>query len=218
MSSSPRLLRKEIINRGRNLSKADIYDCEYGGRRAILKDYGGRCLFIRSTVGRWFAKREYMIYQELQETPGVPRSFIMPDPCSFLLEYVDGKTLPDTKPELITPPLFQSLKNIIQDIHGRGIACGDIHHRDILITPDGRPCLIDFVTGWRKGGKWNLVRNFVFRWLCSLDWLAYYRIREKYTGIRPSEDEKKEFSGIIFLYYPGRLLKRIFNLLRGKVE
>ncbi len=216
ISAEAAVKRRRLITMGRNLSKADIYECDYEGRRAIMKDYGRRNIVIRSILGRWCARREFMIYQELKGLVGIPRCFLRPDPFSFILEFIDGDPLSEISPARVAPSLFSSLRSIIIDIHSRGIACGDIHHRDVLITSDGKPILIDFVTGWKQGGRLNIIRNLIFRWLRALDWLAFYRMRQRYTGIVPSDDEKKDFSSIIGLYYAGRLIKRIWDLMRGK--
>ncbi len=216
ISTEAAVKRRRLISRGRNLSKADIYECDYEGRTAILKDYGRRNILIRSTMGRWCAKREFVIYQELKGLAGIPQCFLRPDPFSFILEFIDGHPLSEISSGRLLPSLFPSLRSIIKDIHSRGIACGDIHHRDVLITSDGKPILIDFVTGWKKGGRLNIMRNLIFKWLCALDWLAFYRIRQRYTGTVPSDDEKKDFSYIIGLYHAGRLLKWIWDCMRGR--
>ncbi|MEW5806603.1 MAG: hypothetical protein AB1756_04565 [Acidobacteriota bacterium] len=208
--------RNTLVHRGRNFTKADIYECEFHGRKAILKDYGSRNNFVSRNLGKWFAGREFSIYQKLRGISGIAESLGSPDAFSFVIEYTEGKPLPDLDAKLITSSVFNSLRETIETIHGKGIACGDIHHRDILVTGDGRSYLVDFATGWEKGSRYNIIRNIIFHSLCCLDWLAFYRIRERYLGIPPSMDEKNDFSSIIPLYSLGRALKKMFDLLRGK--
>lgn len=217
ISSHPAAIEKiRLLHRGRNITKANIYECLYQDQRAILKDYKNQNSLIRFTIGRWLAAREYRMYRMLQGIPGVSKVIEKPDHYSFILGYLEGKPLPEMPRELIHPSTFDSLRKTLIKIHERGVACGDIHHRDVLITKSGETFLIDFATGWQKGSKLNLLNNFVFKKLLALDWLAFYRMRERYTGTSPSLEEKREYNDILFFYAIGRFLKGIYHFIKHK--
>ncbi len=205
-----------LLHRGRNVTKANVYICLYQDKRAILKDYKDRNLLVKWIIGRWLSTREFRIYRKLIGIQGVIRVIAKPNHYSFILEYLEGKPLSEMPQEQIHSSTFDSLKRIIKEIHERGIACGDIHHRDVLITTSGETYLIDFATGWQKGSKLNVFQNFIFRKLLALDWLAFYRLRERYTGMIPSPEEKKEFAGVLLFYSLGRCLKKMHYFLQGK--
>ncbi len=210
------LKKIRLLHRGRNITKANIYECLYQGQKVILKDYKDQNLLIRVTIGRWFASREFKFCRILAGISGIHKVIARPDPYSLLLDFVDGKTLSETPHNSIHPSMFASLKRIIEMIHQQGIACGDIHHRNILITEGGSIFIVDFATGWQKGHKFNVLCQFIFKKLLSLDWFAYYKIRERYAGLAPSQEERKMFQDILKFYTIGRFIKSIFYFLIEK--
>lgn len=210
------LKKVTLLHRGRNITKANIYECLYNGQRVILKDYKDRNFFIKATIGRWFISREFRIYKILNGISGIHQAIGQTDPFSLLLDYIDGKLLSERPREPLSPSVFASLKTIIQKIHQRDVACGDIHRRDILMTDSGDIFLLDFATGWRKGHRFNIFSHFIFKKLLSLDWLAFYRMRERYTGLAPSQEEQKIFQDILKYYRLGRMMKTIYYFLIEK--
>ncbi len=210
------LKKVKLLHRGRNITKANIYEYLYHGQRVILKDYKDRNFFIKSTIGRWFISREFRIYKILNGISGIHQAIGQTDPFSLLLDYLDGEPLSERPPESLSPSVFDSLKTIIQKIHQRDVACGDIHRRDILITDSGDIFLLDFATGWQKGHRFNIFSHFIFKKFLSLDWHAFYRMREWYTGLAPSQEEEKMFKDILKYYRLGRTIKSLYYYLIGK--
>lgn len=100
-------------------------------------------------LGKRLADRERKALERLSDLPNLPR------PCKEVR--VDGKVLPNaaareflnghplTSGELVNSGFFPSLKTLLAQMHGRGLAYVDLHKRENIIVGDnGKPYLIDF--------------------------------------------------------------------------
>lgn len=127
--------------------KADLKRVMLDGRPAILKDFSGKAWPAR-LFGRRQVARERRALDRLRDLPGVPRLLgETGGGTGLLMERIDGDRItrwcgghPDG-----TTLMFERLHALVAAIHARGVVHNDLRKRDnILVTPDGRPCLIDF--------------------------------------------------------------------------
>lgn len=123
-------------------------------------------------------RHEHRVYQKLAGIKGIPQCYGFFQNRCLVLEFIEGQTLRRQQPE--DPDRFyQSLFNIIQQLHQRGIAHADLKKKDnILVTAEGEPCLVDFGAAvvMRKG--FRPVNTYLFHLAKRFDLNAW--IKHKY--------------------------------------
>ena len=153
-----------------SFTDSDILACLRDGERLDGRGYQGSIhtgqvrdqkILIKSAAGtglaawlnRWMLRREYEIYCRLRGVSGIPKCFGFFLDRHLVLEHVDARTMRQTTIS-DRDTFFQEMFEIIESLHERGVAHGDLKRKDnILVTRDSRPCLIDFgVSIYRKPG------------------------------------------------------------------
>jgi len=118
---------------------------EGGHGKAVLK-MGRRVAFFgfpTAWIGRWLTQREGRMYQRMQGIEGIPAWLGFDGPSSLAHAYVEGAPL--SRRAEVDDQFFPRLSALIGEIHARGAAYVDLEKpENILLTSDGRPCLIDF--------------------------------------------------------------------------
>ena len=158
--------KKRCIHPGRSIAQCDIWEIEIDNRRYLLKDYGARHFLLRKTWGKYIIAKEIRIYQKLQGIVGIPRLVASVDDCGFVMEYLDATRLPKRKHNNLTPQFFKRLAELVDTVHQRNIAHGDLRRKNILVDTHMRPYLIDFATAFALQGNGNFVSRRIFRHLC----------------------------------------------------
>lgn len=143
----------EPFHRGRSVFQADLYAIEWRGRPALLKDFGGRPFWIRTTWGRIAIARERRILERLGGLPGTPALLARVGSCAIVLERFEARALPRRK-DGIAPPsdYFPRAREIVAAMHARGIGHGDLRRDNLLLDSEGTPRVIDFATSVAAGG------------------------------------------------------------------
>ena len=135
----------QVIRQG-SWAKPDIKCVGYAGDRAVLKDFSDKSWPVR-LLGRRQVAREMRALRRLQGIAGIPRCFGEAGACGILMEPIEGEWITRwcRRKRAETAPMFDRLRTLVGQIHARGVAHIDLRKRDnILITEDGRPCIIDF--------------------------------------------------------------------------
>ena len=143
----------------------------------ILKRAHGRWPW--RAARRWMLVREAAVYSRLAGVAGVPRSYGITEDSQLVLQFLPGPSL-RAAPDRVRDrdAFFGRLLQIIQAIHAAGVAHGDVRRKDnILIAPDGMPCVIDFGTAIRRRGA---AGGWMFRQFCRMDLNAWVNL--KYQG------------------------------------
>lgn len=126
-------------------------------------------------------RREHDIYRRLDGIPGIPRCYGLQGGNRLVLEFVDSHSLRLSKNELPDrEKFFAELLEILQNTHAAGVAHGDLKRKDnILVTPEGRPYLVDFGSAVAKK-EGAFLNRWLFRQACKIDLNAW--IKHKYLG------------------------------------
>ena len=203
---------RRLLSRARNWTKADVYAVSHGGREVVVKDYAGRPWLARQTLGRRFATREARIYRRLAGVGGVPAFMGRPDGFSLTLERVDGTGLREMPRRAVQRELFDALARTLDEVHARGVALADLHHRNVLITTEG-PYLLDFAMGVDRRRGFHILGRLLFRVFSRLDRVALLRMKRRYAGSLTAEEESflEHEDGV---HRVGRALKAILNVVR----
>jgi RIO-like serine/threonine protein kinase len=158
-------------------TRSNIFSCGYQGHVYLYEDKGRRFI-LKAPIGwglgrlirRAMLRNEYRVYSRLSGVSGVPRCYGLLDGCYLVLEFIDA--IPRYRARITDPDMFfESLLNLIKDLHKSGVAHTDLKKKDNLLVVEGlRPYVIDFgVAVIRKSGfapinhyLYNLARKFDF--------------------------------------------------------
>lgn len=164
---------------GRNRTKADLLLFDVDGHAVAVKDYGRRPFWIRHSVGRFLVRRECAAYRAAAGAPGLVPYLGRLGPASLATIWVDARSLRDRAGEPIDPRVFSDLESIVDGLHRRGVALGDLHHRDVLVSDRGEVHVVDLATAWILGPRPSPMRRRIFLRLQENDHVAVARLRSR---------------------------------------
>ena len=131
---------------------------EHKGRPAVLKDYRRKNLFTRRFLAPRLVRREFELLRQLEGIRGIPRAYAILDRSALVLEYVEGRTFSKFHAGELPDPVFHRLAALVGEIHDRGVVHLDLRQKkNILVTSDGVPYLIDFAGAVRRSGLARVV-------------------------------------------------------------
>jgi serine/threonine protein kinase len=163
---------------------------ESQGVSAVLKDYSSSRWWFRHTVGWLLAVREAAAYRALRDVPGVPRLLTGVSWDGLLLEYVDGPNCRKAAGPW-TPLFFQQLSELLRAVRQRGVLHLDVK-RNVLVSRDGRPFLIDFATSIVLPSWLGPLRRLVLRLAADYDEQDVARLKRLLAPhLFTSQDEGK---------------------------
>jgi hypothetical protein len=197
---------------GRNWTKADLLFYRLGEEGWAVKSYGRRPFWIRHTLGRWLIRRECAAYRAAGELAGLPAFLGRLGPFALATEWIDARPLSERRGERVDEEVFERAAAALERLHDRGVALVDLHHRDLLVTPDGSVFFVDLAAAWRRSRRPGALGRRVFLRLTELDRAALARLRGRWTG-RPVEADG---SAAARWHARGRRIKNLLDRLRGK--
>jgi hypothetical protein len=200
----------------RNWTKADIFVYRVGEDTLALKDYSGRPWLVRQTLGRVLVRRECAAYAAAGGLNGLAPFRGQAGPFALALAWIDARELASFPVAEVPAELFDRLEALVRSLHGRGVALGDLHHRDVLVDPTGEVHIVDLATAWTLGAHPGRLRRAVFERLCEQDRIAAARLRARYTG----GDERQAMAAVgtraLARYRRARRIKSWLNRMRGR--
>ena len=212
------------------ITESDVLSCVTSGEQLDHRGYQGNIhtgqvgehkILVKSAAGRGLAawlnrrmlRREYLIYERLAGVSGIPRCFGYFMGRYLVLENVDAQTLRDGTIS-DRDGYFVEMLAIIETIHERGIAHGDLKRKEnVLVTRDSRPCLIDFgVSVFRKPG-FHPFNHFRHNFSHQHDFNAWvkHKYNRNYKDISP-EDAK--YYRPLLIELMARRIKRVWTKLK----
>ena len=206
----------KLMVAGRNWTKPDVLQQREDDLLIAFKTYNGRWAWLRHSLGRWLIRREAKAYEAAAGVEGLPSFLGCVGTATLALEWIDGSSLAALGRGTVQDEVFDEVGKILSRLHARGVAVGDLHHRNVLITPGGRVVLVDLAASWISGSRSGPLRKLIFKRLVELDRLALARMRARFTG-GDSDDAVRASSRSIRVWYArGRRIKRILNRLRRR--
>lgn len=218
---SQRLVRKGRQKDLRNPGpfQAKVYLIQINDRTAVVKDYNDQFPLFRLLVSRQLVRRELQAYRKLDGCPGTPRLLAQLDGYGLILEYIPGKLLSKTDPQQLSPEIFDRLRDLLREMHRRGIVHRDIRRKNILITPAGQPILIDFNTALAKGPCYRLINQWFFRIFREIDHQTLLKIKDSFYPGLLTLDERARLNRPLPLLRLGRFLRRrVFRKLKRRLQ
>jgi hypothetical protein len=201
---------------GRNRTKADLLVYELDGCRIAAKDYGARPWWIRNTLGRWLTRRESAAYLAAEGIEGLPRYHGRLGPFRLATQWIDAQPLSAFEEGSLPPDRFDALDAVVRRLHDRGIALGDLHHRDVLVDRDGGVWVVDLATAWIQGEGSGILRRAVFERMRDQDRVALARLRARFTGADEADAIRAVGARAAARYATGRRLKSWWDRLRRR--
>ncbi|HEU4403545.1 MAG TPA: hypothetical protein VFT43_15715 [Candidatus Polarisedimenticolia bacterium] len=203
-------LPRRRLHEGRNVTKAVVEVAEIEGRAIVLKDLVSRPWPVRLFLGPWQLDRETRAYARLRGVPGVPAFLGRIDRQAIALEFIPGRSLAACRSGEIPPAFFDQLDRVVESVHARGVAHGDLHRHDVLVGTDGRPRLVDFSTSLVADSGSTRARRFVFEQMRRADLRSAARLRRRLVPERTLAIPPRPG-----LYRLGAPLRRLLDLVRG---
>jgi len=191
-------------------SRPDVRLLNVDGRLLVIKDYAAGANSAKRFIGRYLVQRELAAYTQLQRLPGVPPCYGRLDPYTLVTGFVDAQPAPEVDPQRLTPDFFACLLDLVRQIHGRGVAHGDIKRlANILIDKYDRPVLVDFTAAVIIGS--SPMAALVLPHIFEDDFRGVYKLKKRHApALLTSEEEA-------FLEYRS-LGERLFRRLRRHVR
>ncbi len=169
--------------------QGEVYVVERDGRRWVVKAAmgWGPLLWLR----RAMLRREHRVYRRLEGFPGAPQCGGLIGGRYLILELIDG--VPFRHAELKDrQEFFARFMVLLEQMHGRGVAHGDLKKKDNLMVIAGRrPCVIDFGAAIVEERGFAPFNRFLFRLLRQFDLNAWVKLKYHRTGIEVSAEDAR---------------------------
>jgi len=212
--SGLRDLRPERRRRGRNPSKATLAFYRIDGIGVAVKSFEDHAFPVRWLVGWWSIGREARNYRAAAGAPGLASFFGRISTYALATHWLDATPLAEV--ETVPEKVFDRLEELVEGLHRRGLALGDLHHGDVLVADDGSVYLVDLATTWLLGRNPGWLRRRFFALLCDFDRISMARLRARFTG-GDSEAAVQRIGGTAVAWHRrGRRVKAAWDRLRGK--
>ncbi len=171
------------------MAQADIYELQWDGKTAILKDFSARPTLVRRWWSRPILARELRVLMMLQGMPGVPEIYATAGPDAFIMERLNAAPMPGRK--MPPPPdhFWASARAVLAELHSRGISHGDIRRKNLMIDHNGQACLIDFATAIIQNN--SRLSRFLCKRCQRIDHITYARIKASYNLDNLDEEEQR---------------------------
>lgn len=225
LEATPQILGREDLSRwnltplklARSWFTPDVILLEQNGVKLVLKDVRRRPWLFRLLWCRKAIAREVTAMRRLQGLTIAPRLVAHLDADGFVMEWLDAKPLPARRlAEELGTGFFRELELALREMHARGVAHGDVRRRNILVTPDRHPRIIDFETAILDGPS-PLRRRF-FRFTSNVDDLTVLKIFGSYFPHALDESARTRLAQAPLGLRIGRFLrKRVYHPISPKV-
>jgi RIO-like serine/threonine protein kinase len=148
----------------------------------------GLDLVVKSAMGRGLVRavrertllREHQAYQRMRGLQGVPRCLGLVGGHYLVLEFIRGTPYREAT-WTDRDRWFNDLLAVLRSFHERGVSHGDLKSKsNILVTDDGKPCVIDFGTAFVHKPGFHPLNNRLFEHGCRMDINAW--VKHKYHG------------------------------------
>jgi len=171
-------------------SRPEVRLISLNGERAVVKDYARGANWFKRLLGAFLVRREATALRRADGVERVPRLLALPSPCLLVTSYLDAVGLGTPGAPEIDERFCDLLEAIIDKLHDRGIAHGDLEKLDnILITPGAEPALVDFTSAIMSGA--NAGAAFALPEVMKNDRRAVCKLKAKLAPELLSEEERR---------------------------
>lgn len=185
-------LTVRVLRRGLR-ERPEVRQIRLQGEDAVVKDYGRGGTLVKRLLGIYLVAREAAALRRAAGIPCVPRLLGRPRPWVLAVEYVDAVRITAQPAPQVSEEFVQGLTQIIDQLHERGIAHGDLEKLDnILVTPDGRPAVVDFAAAIMLG--LNPLAAVAFPYVSDNDYRAVLKLKSVYAPELLTDEERQQLA------------------------
>jgi predicted Ser/Thr protein kinase len=199
---------QQTIHQGRG-TQSSVYLVEVDGQHAAVKDFAATPPFFRRFIAPYLVRREMAALSVLQGTPGVPQVYGRIDRYAFSLEYIEGTPMAKFKAGELAPEVFARVQSVIDEIHRRGVAHGDLKRRsNLLLTPEGEVFLIDFAAAVIGRRPFHPLMNSLQKQMAAIDDKSVPRLKKFVAPELLTEEDRAKLDHPTFLE---KMARRLLN-------
>lgn len=181
-------------------TRADVKLVQIQGKKAAVKDYYHRDILFKLILGKWLSAREFKIYQRLSNVKGIPQVYKKIDSYAFVYEYIEGKNCRDLQGKQLSKDVFDKLRDLIDRIHEHKVVHCDLKtNKNIILTPEDEPYLVDFTASFTPGNRLNFIKNWFFKQFCQDDLNGISKLKKEFAPHLLTLEEERNLTNRIFL-------------------
>ena len=195
-------------------ARPEVRHIRMGGQDAVVKDYGREADIFKHLLGIFLVAREAAALRRAEGLPHIARVLGRPRLWIIVIEYLPGKPVTEVEPGALDVTYFDELARLVDNLHIRGVAHGDLEKLDnILVMDDGSPAVVDFAAAIMPG--LTPLAALALPHVCANDYRAIAKLKERVAPELLSEKERRR------LHYrtPAELwFRRIRTYIRDRVK
>jgi serine/threonine protein kinase len=178
-------------------TRPTVWVVEENGVRAVVKDYSTNGFVYRNTIGRFLIWRESKAYSRLRGINNIPTFYSVIDSAALVIEEVQGKALASlTTGETIPKGFFQELRQLVEIVHGRGVAHCDLKaSTNILLSHDGHPYIVDWAASISARECRFFPLNLVYERFLEDDFLGVVKLQLQHSPNTVSPEARARYYG-----------------------
>ncbi|PQV65348.1 serine/threonine protein kinase [Abditibacterium utsteinense] len=175
------------IHSGKGL-QSSVYEIDWKGERAAVKDFSKLPPLFRLFIAPILVKREVKALRHLDGTPGIPRFFGQIDRLAFAIEFIEGRPISGIHKGEMPPEVFGRMARVVEAMHARGVAHGDLKRRsNLLLTPENEVFIIDFAAAIVAHGP---ISQKIMRAVAEVDDKSLPRLKKFVSPELLTEEDK----------------------------
>jgi RIO-like serine/threonine protein kinase len=160
-------------------------------------------------VATW---RESGNYHRLAGLEGIPAFGGRIDRYALAVEFIPGRNADRFRRGDLPASFFDELHRIVTGVHGRGVVLADLRNsKNIMVTEQWRPVLIDFSTAFSRGQWWNPVQRWLYGVFERDDYLGIAKLKRRYAPELMTEEERGALERGLPLEGPAHAVRDAFK-------
>ncbi|MCE5218862.1 hypothetical protein LLH03_17750 [bacterium] len=170
-------------------ARPDVRLLNLDGKLCVIKDYANQGPLFKRVLGAYLVWREKVAFERAAGIEGIPRVVGTIGPSALVTEYLESVEITSAPRELLTAEFFEQLSALVEALHARGIVHGDLKKlENTLVTPDGKPALVDFTAAFVTGS--SPLTAVAFPWICDDDRRAVVKLKSRLAPqlVTPEEE------------------------------
>lgn len=122
----------------------------YAGKEWTVKDFSSRNFWVRTFLAPFLLRHELKILRQLHGIDGVAHECFAIDSEAIAIRFLPGRPLSCLKAGEVTTEYLEQMEALLTAIHARGVVHLDTRGTgNWLVSPEGKPLLIDFQAALR---------------------------------------------------------------------
>ena len=201
-------------------NRSNMYSHGYQGQTYVFEN--NRQRFIVKVPSGWglaryirrrMLRNEHRAYTQLSGLKGIPKCYGFIDERYLVLEFIGGTPIRSAR---IADPgwFFESLLNLIKELHDLGVAHTDLKKKDNILVVDGKiPYVIDFGVAVVRNSGFAPFNHYLYKLAKKFDYNAWAKLKYKRKLEYISELDRQYYDRT-FVEKASRRIKRMYRSLK----